>query len=160
MKGLTIHERAVLEVVGSSNLRFEQIQQRSGLIQEMLFKIVQGLIIKGLLKNQDGGFTISNNISPDMLETMNGKRARSLESIEFIENVIQKGSTEDFKYQRFALTKSEEKIFKAMLYNIEGFLKDSHLKNSKVIPLKDHKIIFWGLGEVKDMMKLLTEGDK
>lgn len=158
MKGLMIHERAVIEVVGMDSVRFDQIQLKSGLNQDMLFKVIQGLIIKGILKNQDGAISINRNISPEVLEMVNGKRARALESMEFIENVIENGTSDDYHYHRYALSKSEEKIFKAMLYNLESFLKDSHKKNSKDIPLKDHKIMFWGMGEVKDMMKLLTEG--
>ena len=160
MKGLMVHERAVLEVIGNTSLEFNQIQIKSGINQEMLFKVIQGLIIKGLLKNQDGAITINKNISPEILEAVNGKRARALESIEFIENVISSGPAEDYRYQRFALSSSEEKIYKAMLYNLESFLKESHQKNSKHIPLKDHKIVFWGMGEVKDMMKLLTDGGR
>jgi hypothetical protein len=55
-------------------------------------------------------------------------------------------------FQKIALDQRDEKIFKAMLWNLESFLKDAHQKSRSHIPVKNRKIIFWALGDVQKVV--------
>jgi hypothetical protein len=50
----------------------------------------------------------------------------------------------------------DEKIFLALLSNLESFLIDADRKAKNTIPLKERKVIFWGMGEVKSLLDQLT----
>lgn len=153
MKGLFIHERVILESLSKTPLDFETLQKKTGLQDDMSFRIIQGLIIKGLIQNESGQLCLSHKIPQGQLEELNGPEARKLESLEFIEKVIQKDSKDHFHLQRFALAKSEEKILRAMIYNLESFLKECHQKNHKSIQVKDHTLFFWGLESIDFLLK-------
>lgn len=153
MKGLFIHERVILESLSKTPLDFEALQRKTGLQEDMSFRIIQGLIIKGLIQNENGQLRLSHKIPEEQLEELNGPEARKLESFEFIEKIIQKNSRDHFQLQRYALSKSEEKILRAMIYNLESFLKECHQKNHKTIQVKDHTLFFWGLESVDFLLK-------
>jgi hypothetical protein len=52
----------------------------------------------------------------------------------------------------------DEKIFIAMLSNLESFLADAHKKAQSTVPVKERKVIFWGLGEVNQLMNQIVAG--
>jgi len=153
MKGLIIHERIILESLSKTPLDFQSLQKKTGLQEDMSFRIIQGLIIKGLIQNEGGKLSLCQKISDEELNQLNGPEARKLESLEFIEKIVRHGPGKDFKIARFALTRHDEKIFRAMIYNLESFLKDCHQKNKKGIPVKEQTLVFYGLGSVETLMQ-------
>lgn len=158
MRGLSSLERVVVECIGKNGMNYEEVQRQSGLQENVCFNILQALIIRGVLKNESGKYKINENLSPLMMEEMNGLEARKAESLELIEAVLDQETDRYFRFQKIALDSRDEKIFLAMLSNLESFLKDAHMKAQSSVPLKDRKVIFWGMGNVQKLMKQVMVG--
>lgn len=158
MKGLSSLERVVVESVGKSGLHYDEVQRQSGLQENVCFNILQALIIRGILKTESGKYMLNENISPLMMEELNGLESRKAESLEMIEAVLDQESERIFRYQKIAMDSRDEKIFLAMLSNLESFLKDAHLKAQSSVPIKDRKVVFWGVGDVHKLMKQVMTG--
>lgn len=158
MKGLSSLERVVLECIGTQSLSYDEIHDQSGLQENVCFNLIQALIIRGLLKTESNRYRINENISPLIMEEINGIEARKTESLEMIEAVLDMKDQRIFRYQKIAMDSRDEKIFIAMLANLDSFLKDAHQKAQKQVPIKDRKVVFWGMGQVQTLMKQVMEG--
>ncbi len=158
MKGLSSLERNILECLGRQALNYETIQLQTGLHENVCFNLLQALIIRGILRSENGRYKVSEAISPLMMEEINGVDARRAESLELIEAVLEQESNRVFRFQKIALDTRDEKIFLAMLSNLESFLGDAHKKAQASIPLKERKVVFWGVGEVQALMRQIVTG--
>ncbi len=158
MKGLSSLERIVLEAIGKKTLTYNEILEQTGLHANVCFNIIQALIIRSLLKTDGFNYSISENISPLMMEELNGQEAKEAESLEMIEAVVSQSGQKTFRFKKVAMDERDEKIFLAMLSNLESFLNDAHKKSKEDVLLKDRKVIFWGVGEVQSLMNQIIEG--
>ncbi|MFL5783447.1 MAG: hypothetical protein ACJ76H_02485 [Bacteriovoracaceae bacterium] len=157
MKGLSSLERSVLECLGKKGLTYEEIQVQSGLHENVCFNIIQALIIRGVLATDGVRYRINDNLSPLIQDEINGLEAKLAESMELIEAVIEQPNR-NFKFAKIAMDSRDEKIFLAMLSNLETFLLDAHKKAEGSIPLKERKVVFWGVGEVHSLMHQMIRG--
>lgn len=158
MRGLSSLERVILESIGKQALSYDDVQNQSGLQENVCFNILQALIIRGILKTEGNLYKVSETISPLMMEEINGFEARKAESLELIEAVVDQSSDRIFRFSKIAMDSRDEKIFIAMLSNLESFLKDAHVKAQSTVPLKDRKVIFWGMGDVQKLMNQVIVG--
>lgn len=158
MRGLSSLERVILETIGNQTLSYEVIQAQSGLQENVCFNIIQALIIRGIIRAEGSGYKINENISPLMMEEINGVEARKAESLELIEAVLDQKENRVFRFQKIAMDSRDEKIFLAMLTNLESFLRDAHSKAQATVPLKDRKVVFWGVGDVQKLMNQVITG--
>lgn len=158
MRGLSSLERVILECIGKQALSYDDVQQQSGLQENVCFNILQALIIRGILKTEGALYKVSETISPLMMEEINGYEARKAESLELIEAVVDQNSDRIFRFSKIAMDSRDEKIFIAMLSNLESFLKDAHVKAQATVPLKDRKVVFWGMGDVQKLMNQVIVG--
>jgi hypothetical protein len=158
MKGLSSLERSVLECLGKKALTYEEIQYQSGLHENVCFNILQALIIRGVLATDGARYRINENLSPLIQEEINGMSAKLAESMEIIEAVLDQPTGRNFKFAKIAMDSRDEKIFLAMLSNLETFLLDAHKKAESSVPLKDRKVVFWGVGDVSHLMHQMIRG--
>lgn len=158
MRGLSSLERVVLECIGKQHLSYEDVQSQSGLQENVCFNILQALIIRGILKTENGKYKVNENISPMMMEEINGLEARKAESLELMEAILDQSSDRVFRFQKVAMDSRDEKIFVAMLSNLESFLKDAHAKAQSTVAMKDRKVVFWGMGSVSKLMNQVMVG--
>jgi hypothetical protein len=158
MRGLSSLERVVIECIGKQGLNYEEVQRQSGLQENVCFNILQALIIRGVLKNETGKYKMNEHISPLIMEELNGLQARKAESLELMEAVLEQDEERIFRFQKIAMDSRDEKIFLAMLSNLESFLKDAHMKAQSTVPVKERKVVFWGVGEVQKLMKQVMVG--
>ena len=159
MKGLSSLERIILESLGKQALAYEEIQGQTGLHENVCFNVLQALVIRGLITTDGMRYRIASNLSPLLLEEINGADAKLAESLEMIEAVVDQKSDRVFRFQKVAMDSRDEKIFLAMLSNLESFLADSHKKAQSVTPMKERKVIFWGMGEVRSLMNQIVMGN-
>ena len=103
-------------------------------------------------------YKISENLSPIIQEEINGIDAKLAESLELIEAVLDQPHDRNFKFAKIAMDGRDEKIFLAMLSNLESFLLDAHKKSEAHVPLKDRKVVFWGVGSVNSLMHQVIKG--
>lgn len=153
MRGLSSLERIILESIGTKIRSFEEIHHSSGLQENVCFNLLQALIIRGIVKTTQGNYHVSETISPLLMEELNGVEARKAESLEMIEAILDQSSDRIFRFQKVALDARDEKIFLAMLSNLDSFLRDANAKAERHTQLKERKVIFWGVGEVQKVMK-------
>ena len=158
MKGLTSLERVIVESLGKQGLPFEKIQEQTGLQENVCFNLIQALIIKGIISFDKNMYKINPNISPLIIEEINGKDAKREESLELIEAIIEMNSERIYRLQKVALDEKDEKIFKAMLYNLESFLKEANQKSQSTLTLKNKKIVFWGMSDVQKVINQIVVG--
>ena len=158
MRGLSSLERVILECIGLESLSYEEVQAQAGLQENVCFNILQALIIRGILKSEGGRYRVNEKISPLMMEEINGIEARKAESLELMEAILEQKGQRIFRFQKVAMDARDEKIFVAMLSNLESFLKDAHQKAKSSVPLKERKVVFWGMGEVQSLMNQVMTG--
>jgi DNA-binding IclR family transcriptional regulator len=158
MRGLSSLERVILEVIGKQSFSYEEVQMQSGLQENVCFNILQALIIRGILRTDSGRYKVSEHISPLMMEEINGLEARKAESLELMEAILEQKTERVFRFQKVAMDSRDEKIFLAMLSNLESFLKDAHMKAQSSVPHKERKVVFWGMGEVQVLMNQVMVG--
>lgn len=158
MKGLSSLERIILESIGKNSLGYEDIQELTGLHENVCFNVLQALVIRGLISTNGLKYKITETLSPLMLEEINGIDAKLAESLEMIEAVVDQKTDRVFRFQKIAMDSRDEKIFLAMLSNLESFLNDAHKKSQGNTPIKDRKVVFWGMGEVQSLMNQIVAG--
>lgn len=156
MKGLSSLERVILESLGKQRLTSIEIKAQSGLHENVCFNVLQAMVIRGLVSTDGIRYRITETLSPLMLEEINGLEAKQAESLELIEAVVEQQSNRVFRFQKIAMDERDEKIFYAMLSNLDSFLVDAHKKAQTTVPMKDRKVIFWGVGTVQNLMTKLT----
>lgn len=159
MKGLSSLERIILESIGKQVLNFEEIQNQSGLHENVCFNVIQALVIRGFVSTDGARYRISEKLSPLMVEEINGKEAKEAEYLELMEALVAQKDNRVFRLQKVAMDSRDEKIFIAMLSNLESFLADAHKKAQSTVPVKERKVIFWGLGEVNQLMNQIVAGN-
>ena len=158
MKGLSSLERVVLECVGKQSVSYEEILSQSGLHENVCFNVIQALIIRNILATNGIHYHVSEKLSPLIMEEINGDEAKQAESLELIEALLEQKSNRHFRFKKIAMDSKDEKIFQAMLINLESFIADAHKKSQKYIPIKDRKIVFWGTGDVKNILTQIVTG--
>lgn len=159
MKGLSSLERLILECLGKQCLVYEDIQSQTGMHENVCFNVLQALIIRGLVTTDGVRYQVSENLSPLIMEEINGIESKQAESLELIEAVLEQKTDKVFRFQKIAMDSRDEKIFMAMLMNLEAFLTDAHKKAQGSVPIKERKVIFWGMGEVKSLMSKIVTGN-
>lgn len=158
MRGLSSLERVILECIGKQSFTYEEIKNQSGLHENVCFNVLQALIIRGILATDGVQYRVSEALSPLMLEEINGRDAKEAECLELIEAVVEQKTNSLFRFKKVAMDQRDEKIFLAMLSNLECFLADAHKKAEATIPLKERKVVFWGVGQVQSLMSQLVTG--
>ncbi len=159
MKGLSSLERVVLESLGKDVLGYEEIRHQAGLLENVFHNVLQALIIRGLIATDGTKYRIAEKISPLILEEINGKSAKQAEYLELIEAVIYQEPKRIFHIQKIAMDSKDEKIFGALLHNLESFLADAHKKAVKSTSVKERKVIFWGMSDVESLMTQIVSGN-
>lgn len=158
MKGLSSLERIILESICKKVLGYEEIQLQTGLNENVFYNVLQALIIRGLVSTDGIQYRISESLSPLIIEEINGKEAKQAEYLELMEAVVGQESDRVFRFQKIAMDSRDEKIFVAMLSNLESFLADAHKKSQNSVPMKERKVVFWGMGEVRNVMNHIVMG--
>ena len=159
MKGLSSLERVILESIGKEVLGYEEIKLQAGLTENVFHNVLQALIIRGLISMDGTKYQISQKISPLIIEEINGNLAKEAEYLELIEAVIYQKPKKVFHLQKVAMDSKDEKIFGALLYNLESFLADAHKKAVKSTSVKERKVIFWGMSDVESLMTQIVSGN-
>ena len=141
---ITSIERFILETIENDHKTFQQILNESGLQENTCFNTLQALVIKNIISTNGIYYFINKNLTKEIVEKINSPRSKIQESVELIENYLN-SSGDDFVISKVAMNDKDHKIFKAMLKNMESFLKDCHLKTKNEVSYKDRTFVFWGL---------------
>lgn len=156
MKGLSSLERIILESLGKQKLTSAEIKAQTGLHENVCYNVLQAMVIRGLVTTDGLRYRTTETLSPLMIEEINSPEAKQAESLELMEAVVDQQSNRVFRFQKIAMDERDEKIFYAMLSNLDSFLADAHRKAQTSVSMKDRKVVFWGVGTVQTLMTKLT----
>jgi len=147
-----------------------------------MLKIIEKYILESIQKENNSLFSIHKDtkLNPQdieyHLETLKRKgfitkklgrweriqKEEKLNSFKFIElsriakacirSSITKEDSQSFKIHKVYLSEKDEKIYQAMLYNIDTFLKESKKNKGETA---QEKIIFWGKCSYKNLIQSL-----
>lgn len=149
---ITSIERFILETVENEMKTFNDILNECGLQENVCFNTLQALVIKNIISTNGLYYFINKNIPKETVERINSTRFKNQESLELIEHFLNT-TTEDFVISKVALNNKDHKIFKAMLKNLDSFIKDCHSKTKKEIQYKDRTFVFWGMAKNENIIK-------
>ncbi len=149
---ITSIERFVLETIENEAKTFKEILTESGLQENVCFNTLQALVIKNIIATNGLHYFINKNLPREMVEKINSNRFKKQESMELIENFLNT-SADDFVITKVALNDKDQKIFRAMLKNLDSFVKDCHLKTKKEVFYKDRTLVFWGMAKTENIIK-------
>jgi len=155
MKSLSTVERIILEALDTNSRSLAQIQEQTGLSENMTFNLLQALIIRGLVGYESNGYHIGKHIPLEMIHQLNSERSKRLEALELITTMIESPRGEEFKMRKVYLEGADEKIFKSLLIQMESLLSDASKK--KKGNLKDSKVIFWAYDSYGPLIQRLVQ---
>lgn len=146
MNPLTILERHILELIVQEEKNFDEITASIKLSQHSSKSALEKLLAKGFISFDSSKKTyfLNKNLSNQNLLELKNKELLLSESSFITKSTIKAQLNQEpnttFKLKKAYLNSSDEKVFKAMLINLESFL-EQHRTNSKNT---EQKIIFWG----------------
>ncbi len=148
MENLLTFERVVLESIAKGNKLLNTIQTDVGLELSLVLSIVSKLLRKGLIMKTGSSYELlHNDIAWKKVSKIEGQREEVNEITESLVDLFFNKGGAHLKLQKVYLSKSDEKIFNALLYNVESFIngitKDQRERGEK-IHSKDKKIVMWG----------------
>lgn len=149
---ITSIERFVLETIENDAKSFNDILSESGLQENICFNTLQALVIKNIISTNGIHYSINKNLPRETVEKINSSRSRKEESAELIENFLNTNS-DDFILSKVALTEKDHKILRAMLKNLDSFIKDCHAKTKKEVVYKNRTLVFWGMTKTENIIK-------
>src|SRR5690606_17623443 len=141
---ITSIERFVLETIDNKQMSYDEIKNECGLKDNVCFNTLQALVIKNIVTTNGATYTINKNISSENISKINHPIHKAQESSELVESFLLT-SKDAFVLSKVALNEKDQKIFRAMLKNLEDFINDCHKSNKKNISYKDRSFIFWGM---------------
>lgn len=153
-------ERIVLESIQKQENTSERIGEDTNIQPAILQNIIQALVVKGLITNHHGNYSINKNLSEMIKFSVKNKENLILECNEMVRSSIKlslkNGKDKGFHLKKMALNESQKKLLHAMLYNINSFLEDCHQENKKM-KTKDLTVIFWGQNTYDEITQNIME---
>jgi len=153
MLPITSLERNILELLNNSSFSLHEISSKTGYEKHLTLKILRDLIEKKLVTFDGIKFSTVPTIPEETIKIINSPEVILSETMEYIETIIENKKSNLFHFKKIILSESDEKIFNAMLVNLEIFLKNSQNKKSSSKDIKDQKVVFWGMGKMDSISK-------
>lgn len=155
MKGLSTIERVILEALDTKNKSLKEIQQETGLSENMTFNLLQALIIRGLVGYEAQGYHIGKHIPLDVVKSLNSDISKKLEALELITSMIETPRDEEFKMRKVYLEGADEKIFKSLLIQMESLINEASKKKKGT--LKESKVVFWAYDSYGSLIQRMVQ---
>lgn len=149
---ITSIERFILETLESKEMTYEKIKDESGLKDNVCFNTLQALVIKNIVITNGAFYSINRKLCLESVKKINSPLHKTQENNELLEHFLltQKDS---FVLTKVAMNEKDQKIFKAMLKNLESFVKDCHHSNQAEISYKERSFVFWGMTKNENIIK-------
>lgn len=155
MKGLSTIERIVLEALDTNNKSLKEIQQETGLTENMTFNLLQALIIRGLVGYESSGYHLGRHIPAEIITNLNSESSKKLEALELITSMIESPQDEVLKLRKVYFDGSDEKIFKSLLIQLESLINEASKKKKGT--LKESKVIFWAYDSYSSLIQRMVQ---
>lgn len=137
-------ERLILESISKRAKNTLDLIEDTKIEQNIIMNIVQSLLIKNLIVLKQRRYHINQNLNKELIHQLQNEQNMLIEISQIVKLTIKKSlnnKDNSFKYKKVYMSPDEEKLFKALLYQLENFL--AGLSNKKGNTYQQ-KIIFWG----------------
>lgn len=137
-------ERLVLESLSKSAKEIFELIQDTKLDKQVIINILQTLLLKNLIVIEERRYQISKNLNSVLIKQLKNEQSMLIEVSQVVKSTIKQclnSKDNSFKYKKVYMDKDEEKLFKAMLIQLESFIEGLDKKRGKTY---QQKVIFWG----------------
>lgn len=141
---ITCIERYVIESIGNESLSLPEIEESTGLKLDLLNLLIQNFLASAIIKYEKGKYSL--NFS-NYQKSLADKEQISVEVGQIVESCF-KDSESQFHLKKMHLNERDEKIFNALVSNVENFLASIKFTNKNI---KEKKVFFWGGGNYENI---------
>ena len=148
-------ERMVLESLSKSKKDFLALSEDTKIDAKVLQSILEELITKSVICIQDTSYKINENLPESIIEQLKDQRNVIAEVSQILKTTMKdnlKKSGCRFRLKKIYMDSEEEKIFKSLLLQVEGFLEGLDKKRGKTC---EQKVIFWGVNNYENISSSL-----
>lgn len=155
MNTLTCVERIIVESIGRSSKTLSQLNLDTSLSPRLLLNILNALTLRGIITQREGKYSISNHISKEAVESLNGVENQKTEALELIESML--SQPEVVKLKKVYVSEKDKPILKALLANLNNFFQT--LPEAKDdVSLSQYSLFIWGEDQYGKNIKRMVEG--
>ena len=155
MNSLTCVERIIVESIGRGTKTITQLNQDTSLSPRLLLNILNALTLRGIISQRDGEYAISNHISKEAYETMQGFENQKTEALELIESML--SQPEVVKLKKVYISEKDKPILKALLANLNNFFQTLP-EAKKDVNLSQYSLFIWGEDQYGKNINRMVEG--
>jgi hypothetical protein len=137
-------ERLILESLSRSPKELFELMHDTKMDKNVIINILQSLLVKNLLTVDSNRYQINSNLNQALIQQIKNEQNTLIEIGQVVKTTIKHSlnyKDNSFKYKKVYMNNDEEKIFKAMLIQLETFIEGLDKKKGKTF---EQKVIFWG----------------
>ncbi len=158
---LLVVERMVLESILTKERNYFEICDDTGLYPVIVKNLLDSFILKGHVIYQNGRFSI-NKHHPNIVALIKSKDQNISDSLKdmfvgFINSYFKKEHPDlTLKFQKLQMSEEEAALFDTLflrMNNLVDEIKKKKRNTQTKIPLKSHRIIFWGSGNYQSFVQ-------
>lgn len=153
-QGITSIERFIIESIQRGNSQISQVLSDTQLGLNLVHNIVQNLIIRGVLIQQEKIIKINPNMEKSLEKEVYSKNLTQAEKKELALGLIKDGDI--FKVKKFFLTDKDKVIFKSLLGQINEFIENlpNPPKNKNTSELT---VMVWGTHQYHQVIESILK---
>lgn len=144
-------ERMVLESLSKSHKNFFNLQQDTNIEFNILKNILCELTTKNIIILKNDVYNVNDNLSPDIINQLKDQQSVIAEVSQILKATMKDNLKKEgcrFKLKKIYMDSEEEKIFKSLLLQVEGFLEGLDQRKGKTC---EQKVIFWGVNNYENI---------
>lgn len=148
MYKITLLDRLIINSISKGNGEVSSINKDSDINEEIIYIVLQDLIVKNIVVFMNSKYQINSNISPEQVKEINNTIDLQNEKILISKSLIRKQG--HFNLKRFALNSKDQILFEGMLKNINLFLENNQIQNQLT---KEENLFVFGFGNYTEIVK-------
>lgn len=148
-------DRMILESLAKSSKSFEQLLVDTKIEKEILASLITELTIKNLINIHHETYFLNSNLNNSMLNEIKNEQAVIAEVSQLMKTTMKDSFLVEgcrFKLKKIYMDQEEERIFKSLLLQVEGFLEGLDKKRGKTC---EQSVIFWGINKYENITNSL-----
>jgi hypothetical protein len=141
---ITCIERYVIESIGKNSLTMLEIEKSTGLKKDLLNLLIQEFLASDILNYDRARYSLNFK---NYKKSVRNKEHLSSEVAQIVESCFLAEESQ-FHLKKIHLNERDEKIFNALVKNVEHFLESVEVTNQNI---KEKQVFFWGGGNYENI---------
>jgi CRISPR/Cas system CMR subunit Cmr4 (Cas7 group RAMP superfamily) len=159
MSPLITPERLTLEILSEKPRTLNELSLELGMSLSVCQSILQTLKAYDLITTNGVIYRIHPDYNQQYLKTINESSAKRFECIEMLESMVMQKNESKIRLRKISMDERDEKIFHALLNNLESFLQEAEKKALKKRPMHERRVVVWGSAAVSEIMDGFFRGE-